>query len=370
MRKFLQAFYGMLVAVWVLTSCLGSSESSSTTYNDVSIATFTLGSLNRYLHTTTKDGLDSVYKVVYSAANYKMAIDQIKHTVSNADSLPLGTDAAHVVCTVTAENNGVVFLKSTTSDSVAYFRSGSDSVDFSQPRVFRVYANDGSAYRDYTVSLSVRQQKAGVFQWTVANAGDFPAAGDDSERQKAEAAGMTYLGKTYVEAYAMSSSGRIMESEDGGLTWHEDALDSDPSLLPTSSLAYTAWELDIITDYALLVGQSPDKGSAMTLWRKLADYDMGGQWVYMPLAEDNPYYLPRMDYVALAYYDQQVLAFGCDGHIYISRDQGITWKTSSGYTYPEGFTATTGYKVAVSDDDELWLVDPATGKAWRGSLTK
>ena len=125
-----------------------------------------------------------------------------------------------------------------------------------------------------------------------------------------------------------------------------------------------------MTDYALLVGQGSGSGNAMTVWRKLADYDKEGKWVYMPLAEDNPYYLPRMDYVVLAYYNDQVLAFGSDKKIYVSRDQGITWKTNANYSYPTGFNATTGYQVAIDDEDFLWLKDPATGKAWRGRLSE
>jgi hypothetical protein len=65
-----------------------------------------------------------------------------------------------------------------------------------------------------------------------------------------------------------------------------------------------------------------------------------------------------------------VFAFGSDHNVYVSRDQGITWKTSSNYSYPTDFNATTGYQVAVSDDDTLWLKDPASGKAWQGILSE
>jgi hypothetical protein len=370
MKKIFQTFCGLLAVALMLTSCLNSDDNTSTTYNDTAIKTFTLGTLNRYLHATTKAGKDTVYKATYSANSYKMSIDQLNHTIYNSDSLLMGTDAAHVVCTVTTANNGTVYLKSMTSDTLHYFNSGSDSVNFSQPRIFRVFSSDGTSSRDYTVSLNIRRQAAGVFQWTEANAADFPKDEDADLRKAAEAAGLTYLCKSYVEAYAMSNSGILMESEDGGKTWKADKLDSDHSLLPTAGLASTTWVLDLLTDYVLLVGQSDQNNSAMTIWRKLADYDKDGQWVYMPLAEDNPYYLPRMDYVSLVYYNGSVLAFGSDRKIYISRDQGITWKTSSGYTYPAGFSATTGYKAAVDDDGNLWLADPASGKAWRGEISK
>ena len=370
MKRILQTFCGMFVLSLALCSCLGGDD-DTTTYDDMVIKTFTLGTLNRYLHTTTSAGNDSVYKTTFSASSYKMNIDQIRDIIHNADSLPLGTDIAHVICNVTTKNGGTVFLKSTTSDSLTYFSSGSDSVDFSQPRVFRVFSTDGSGHRDYQVSLAARQQKAGIFQWTEADSSSFPAdLTHEQERKAAEEAGLTYIGSTGVEVYALSADGYIMESEDGGENWKRDELDSDHTLLPTTSLAFISWQLDALTDYALLVGQSAASDTAMTLWRKLADYDLEGRWVFMPLADDNPHYLPLMDYVALACFKGQVLAFGSNQEIYVSRDQGITWKTSSNYRYPTDFTATAGYQVAVSaDGDTLWLKDPATGKAWQGKLT-
>ena len=83
------------------------------------------------------------------------------------------------MCTATTVNNGVVYIKSLTSDSLRYFSSGSDSIDFSQPRVFRVFATDGSGSRDYTVSLTVRNQDPGVFLWQVADKAGFPQTTDD-----------------------------------------------------------------------------------------------------------------------------------------------------------------------------------------------
>ena len=167
----------------------------------------------------------------------------------------------------------------------------------------------------------------------------------------------------------MTKDGVLMETENGGLTWTEDQLDTDGALLPRTALAYVSWTLDAMTDYALLVGNNPAvSDKAMTVWRKLADDDGDGRWVYMPLADDNPYYLPRMEHVALACFDGYVLAFGSDHKIYRSRDQGITWRTTSMYSYPADFTGTS-CQVA-TDEDYLWLTDPATGQTWKGWLTK
>ena len=107
-------------------------------------------------------------------------------------------------------------------------------------------------------------------------------------------------------------------------------------------------------------------------WRKLADYDLEGRWVYMPLEEENPYYLPKMDFVVLAYFNETILAFGSDKKVYASRDQGITWKTTSRYAFPAGFDGNS-FKVAVDlnmtdYEEELWLMDTTSGKTWKGRL--
>jgi len=50
------------------------------------------------------------------------------------------------------------------SDSIFYHNS-SDSVDFSQPRTFYVYATDGSGYRQYTIKVNVHQELSDTFVW-------------------------------------------------------------------------------------------------------------------------------------------------------------------------------------------------------------
>lgn len=370
MKRIFHVFCGLFTAVLMLTSCLSSDDNSTTLYSDMAIKSFSLGNLNRYVHTTTSAGADSVYKQTYSASSYKMNIDQVNHKICNADSLPTGTDAAHVICSATTVNNGVIYVKSLISDTLFYFSSGSDSIDFTQPRIFRVYATDGSGSRDYTVSLSVRNQEKGIFQWTSADKAGFPTAEDSVERRAAEQAGLEYLGMSKYECYAIDPATRLlMESEDHGLQWKADQLDTDISLLPTAGFSFASWLLDYKTDYALLVGYRNETDKAMTVWRKLVDDDGNGRWAYMPLDETNPYYLPFNKQVQLVKFADGVLAFCGDKTIYQSRDQGITWKKTSAYKFPTDFTGTT-FKVAFDGYEELWLMDENSGQTWSGKLTE
>ena len=72
--------------------------------------------------------------------------------------MPYGTKSSSVLAKIVAKNSGVVVLKSTTEEKFTYYNSN-DSIDFSTPRVLRVYSNKGSEYRDYKVTVNVHKQK-------------------------------------------------------------------------------------------------------------------------------------------------------------------------------------------------------------------
>lgn len=164
MKKLLNVATTLLTIV-LMASCLNSSEDEAVYYNDTAITSFSLGTLNRKMHTTAKDGSDSIYTTTVKGSNYTFSIDQLSHTIFNPDSLPLGTDAEHVVCTITSKNSGLIVFKKTDSDSLFYY-SSTDSIDFSQERELRVYSTDGEGYQKYTVKVNVHQQDGDAFAWT------------------------------------------------------------------------------------------------------------------------------------------------------------------------------------------------------------
>lgn len=152
-------------AVCSLSSCLSSDDDTEYTYaKETGISAFTLGTMNRYLHTTSSEGADSVYKVTYTGSSYKMTIDQLGGRIYNNDSLPYGTDLEHVLATITAVDNGTILLKSATSDSLSYY-SSTDSIDFSVPRTVRIAAQDGQRYTDYIVTLTARTAPENTMAW-------------------------------------------------------------------------------------------------------------------------------------------------------------------------------------------------------------
>lgn len=156
---------GLLTAMLLLTSCLKSDDnSSSSLYNDTAITAFSIGTLNRYTYSTSSTGETVATKTTVKGSDYIFSIDEENHRIFNADSLPVGTDVKHVVCAVSSLNNGAVLIKSLVSDSLFYF-TATDSLDFSKPREFLVYASDGTGPKSYTVQVNVHQEEGEQFCW-------------------------------------------------------------------------------------------------------------------------------------------------------------------------------------------------------------
>ena len=176
MRRIARLFVILFSAAVLATSCLSDDNATDITYySDTAITSFSLGTLNRTMWTKSSTGEDSSYVTEVDGSVYKFYIDQLKREIYNPDSLPVRTDAAHVLCNVSSKNSGFIILAykdSEDNDSLVYFNS-SDSLDFTEPIEFRIYANDGIAYRAYKVSVNVHKEDPDSINWY--NAGSNPA---------------------------------------------------------------------------------------------------------------------------------------------------------------------------------------------------
>lgn len=164
MTKIMRTICGVLTVMLLLVSCMKSNDNSASLYSDTAITSFSVGTLTRYVHTTSSTGADSVYKVSVTGSDYKFSIDQLNHHIFNVDSLPVGTDVTKVLCNVSALNNGGVYVEDLEEKDVLLFYAV-DSVDFTVPRTFRVYASDGSGYESYTVEVNVHKEDSEEFAW-------------------------------------------------------------------------------------------------------------------------------------------------------------------------------------------------------------
>jgi len=418
----------MLLATMAgMVSCISNSDSDSTTYSDGAITSFALGTMNRYQHTTSSTGADSTYKTTFTGSNYKFHIDQKNHIIFNTDSLPIGTDVAHVLVTLSSKNNGTVLIQTEEDEDVYDIYSSTDSINFTNPRKFVVYSSDNSgAYSEYTVKLNVHKEVADSFVWHQLQSSEILKTlteveaqywndriflsgkiGDLTKYYEVDNQGVLteffeykkelpegikkWIGSTTKEVYALSDDNLLMVSYDNGITFNQEPLDDYATKLPTRDIAFVSYPLKYATntEYALMVGnrsvdEYPDENIAM-VWRKIVDndeYTPEGVWTYMDHAINNEYALPRMQHMSLVVYDDGVLAIGGSmlgvnsintpfSAIYQSRDGGITWKSNSPYQLPNGYDGTTTSVGMVVDSNKcLWMFCGGTGQIWRGRLNK
>ena len=201
-----------MMATLTMTSCLNDDdENKSVSYKDTAITSFSLGQLKQVRDTIAKNGSDSTYTSKYNAARVKFYIDQEQGLIYNPDSLPYGTNPASALAKITTKNSGTVVIKSTTDETFSYY-SSSDSINFSTPRVFRVYSNKGSEYRDYKVTVNVHKQKGNVFSWQAMQANSNFAS---FTAMKAVSTG----NKVYVFGTNGSQTVAYVASKDNGNSW-------------------------------------------------------------------------------------------------------------------------------------------------------
>ena len=344
----------MLSVVLSLTSCLkgNDEEIDISQYDDMAITSFTIATVNKITTTTSSDGKETVSKTTLNSGLPVFSIDQYNHQIFNNVPLAAGCDLKHVLVTITTKRNGQVGIKSLVSDSVFTYLY-TDSIDFSQPREFRVYALNGSGYRAYQVTVNKEGSNVSEKQWVrVANKEDIPNA----------------LFQDFV--LKNNEDNTFQLSKDNGNTWTNEVLmdGEDASLLPESSIAWLSFPYTASpnTDYELMIGSCDKQTDACTVWRKIVEKDASqatAQWVNIPLEDSEEYYLPIMEIISLVWYNSQVYAFGTNGDIYKTRDGGITWKNTSDITLPEEL-GSNHIKAATDESGQLYLRDLDNDELW------
>ena len=365
MNKLFSHVVILIAAACSLTSCLSDNDDSDTTYyTDTAISSFSLGTLNITYHTTASDGVtDSTYKSTFSASSYAFDIDQTKRTIANADSLPVGTDVKHCLTTINTVNSGTVILvlkSSTGKDSLAYF-SSTDSLDFSSPVRMRVYNMQGSAYREYTVTVNVHKESENEFTW---KAGTFDLSSLTTLPENV-------IGTTKKYRYGIID-GKLMRSPIAGGSWTEEKLDEDASLLPSEDVSFIAEPMvtDTTTYRILLIGNRDGK---TVRWSKVEDDNDASQiWSYYDDDEYVTKTLPYLSNMKAVLYGDSIIATGGDfSAVYTSPDWGLTWNKSSLFALPSAFGNTPGkFEMAVDKDNVLYIKRDGASTGWYGRLSQ
>ena len=374
MNKHISALLALIMGALMMTSCLKSDDTSEIIYNnDTAITAFSLTTVNRYIHTTSSSGADSVYKKALSTP-VSFNIDQYNQTVYNTDSLLNDCDLKHVLISVSTKNSGVAVIKSLTSDTLTTILS-TDSLDFTQPREVRVYAQDGKSYRAYKVTMNKHQVATDKILWEKMPADSYPY---DAEEEKwdqiVDNAGLAqFIGAGTKEAYAYDMDGRLMVSKDEGATWNPDTLDASTTLLPRENIAFVSYpfEANEDTDYQLIAGVVDEDDIVSVVWRKVAEYAEGsqpGKWCFVPVEVFNRYYLPSSSDLSLVWFHKKVLAIS-NSWILVSIDGGITWKEYDKLQLPDDENLMS-VKACTDGEGAIWLKDLITDNVWRGILVE
>ena len=161
--KFLPLIAVLFAATSIMTSCLDNDVEQITYTSETSITGFSLGTLNINRIGKDKNGLDSPYVDTLDCSNYPFTIDQINRIITNKDSLPVGTYIDKVITNITYDA-GVLAYKPKGSDHDTIWTS-TDSIDFTEPVEFKVYAYSGVEGKPYKVTINVHQQEPDTISW-------------------------------------------------------------------------------------------------------------------------------------------------------------------------------------------------------------
>lgn len=161
--KFLPLLAVFFAATSIMTSCLDNDVEQITYTSETSITGFSLGTLNINRMGKDKNGLDSPYVDTLDCSNYPFTIDQINRIITNKDSLPVGTHIDKVITSITYDA-GMLGYKPKGSDHDTIWTS-TDSIDFTDPVEFKVYAYSGVEGKPYKVTINVHKQEPDTISW-------------------------------------------------------------------------------------------------------------------------------------------------------------------------------------------------------------
>lgn len=188
--KFLPLLAVFFAATSIMTSCLDNDVEQITYTSETSITGFSLGTLHIDRVGKDKNGEDSAYVDTLDCSNYPFTIDQINRTITNKDSLPVGTYIDKVVTNITYDA-GVLAYKPKGSDNDTIWTS-TDSIDFTDPVEFKVYAYSGVEGKPYKVTINVHKQEPDTISWKKFDNNPF-SAGNLSEQKAVYANGKVYV---------------------------------------------------------------------------------------------------------------------------------------------------------------------------------
>lgn len=165
-KRYFRPLALVALSILLLASCLNSDD-DYTLYDDAALTAFSLTSAITYVVSTDSLGEDSIYTTTTTdVADYPFTIDQYSGLVYNEDSLDRLVVASKMLCSFSTQNSGVALIQSLERTDSADYLSTSDTIDFSEPRIVKVYSTSGNYTRTYTITVNVHKEIADSFRWS------------------------------------------------------------------------------------------------------------------------------------------------------------------------------------------------------------
>lgn len=161
--KFLPLVVTLFAATSIMTSCLDNDVEQITYTSETSITGFSLGTLNIDRVGKDQKGEDSAYVDTIDCSKYPFTINQMTREIENKDSLPYGTHIDKVITNITYDAGALGYRPKGLEHDTIW--TSTDSIDFTEPVEFRVYAYSGAIGKAYTVKVNVHQQIPDTLAW-------------------------------------------------------------------------------------------------------------------------------------------------------------------------------------------------------------
>ena len=166
--KFLPFLVGGIFATSLFfSSCLNDDVEEIVLPAESSIQSFSIGTVS--IEKVTKDSLgkDSTYIDTVSCAHYPFTIDQLKRTIENKDSLPVGSDVSRVLVKIEADSRAIAYeMRNKNGELKDTIWNETDSIDFTHPVSFKVFALNGLMGVPYRVTVNVHKQIPDTLEWS------------------------------------------------------------------------------------------------------------------------------------------------------------------------------------------------------------
>ncbi len=232
MRKIISTLGAILAVSWLLTSCL-DSETVELSPN-ASITSFSINDIKTTVNTQV-NGKDTTTTLTVDGSLYPFTIDHVNGLVYNTDSLPLGTDVTAVTVNINFYGGYATY-----GEEPKLYATG-DSIDFTRPVKFCIWAADGKGLKNYYVSVNVHQTNMDSLMWQTIES-NFPYAHMTAEKAIVSGNALVVFGESAEgAAYTVSST-------TGAHDWTSPTLLDIPGTVDYASITQHGTTLYLLAD--------------------------------------------------------------------------------------------------------------------------